>query len=63
MTYWTTYLYCRCNRSVSYATPAYYAHWASRRARSLTSGGADDAFLANITENWLNSDKRGMYFV
>lgn len=26
LTYWTTYLYARCNKSVSYATPAYYAH-------------------------------------
>jgi eukaryotic translation initiation factor 2C len=25
LTYWTTYLYSRCNRSVSIATPAYYA--------------------------------------
>ena len=30
LTYWTTYLYCRCNKSVSYATPAYYAHCKSR---------------------------------
>ena len=34
LTYWTTYLYARCNKSVSYATPAYYAHWASKRAKS-----------------------------
>lgn len=33
LTYWTTYLYARCNKSVSYATPAYYAHWASKRAK------------------------------
>jgi eukaryotic translation initiation factor 2C len=36
LTYWTTYLYCRCNRSVSYATPAYYAHWATLRAKNLS---------------------------
>jgi eukaryotic translation initiation factor 2C len=26
LTYWSTYLYARCTKSVSYATPAYYAH-------------------------------------
>ena len=31
LTYWTTYLYPRCNRSVSLAAPAYLAHWAGKR--------------------------------
>lgn len=35
LTYWTTYLYCRCNKSVSYATPAYYAHVSSTSQSSL----------------------------
>jgi hypothetical protein len=30
ITYWSTYTYCRCNKSVSLATPAYYAHWAAK---------------------------------
>jgi hypothetical protein len=34
LTYWTTYLYCRANKSVSYAAPAYYAHWASKRGET-----------------------------
>ena len=38
LTYWTTYLYCRASKSVSYATPAYYAHWASKRAKTLFEG-------------------------
>lgn len=35
LTYWTTYTFVRCNRSVSYATPAYYAHLLSLRGKEL----------------------------
>jgi eukaryotic translation initiation factor 2C len=52
LTYWTTYLYIRCNKSVSYATPAYYAHWASKRCKDLVAVGAGDAELAAITKQW-----------
>merc|ERR1711988_1909624 len=38
-THWTTHLYCRCTRAVSYATPAYYAHWAARRGKALMAAG------------------------
>jgi eukaryotic translation initiation factor 2C len=52
LTYWTTYLYIRCNRSVSYATPAYYAHWASKRCKDLAAVGATDETLSNISKRW-----------
>jgi len=29
------YLYCRCSRSVSIATPAYYAHLAAARGKIM----------------------------
>ena len=48
-TYWLCYLYSRCNRSVSLATPAYYAHWASKRARNLLAGGASAGELTSIS--------------
>lgn len=52
LTYWTCYLYCRCNRSVSLATPAYYAHWASKRARILFRAGATPDDLVEISKAW-----------
>lgn len=64
MTYWLCYLYSRCNRSVSLATPAYYAHWASKRARTLLSGGADDSELRSISRTWsLPSRHSTMFFI
>jgi eukaryotic translation initiation factor 2C len=48
LTYWTTYLYARCNKSVSYATPAYYAHWASKRGKELLAAGATREVLRDI---------------
>jgi hypothetical protein len=36
LTYWLCYLFCRCTRSVSYASPAYYAHLAAGRGKLLT---------------------------
>jgi eukaryotic translation initiation factor 2C len=52
LTYWSTYLYIRCNRSVSYATPAYYAHWASKRCKDLVAVGASGDVLREISEKW-----------
>lgn len=51
LTYWTTYLYGRCNKSVSYATPAYYAHWASKRGKELLAAGASAEDLTQISQN------------
>jgi eukaryotic translation initiation factor 2C len=34
-TYWLTYSFCRCTRSVSYCPPAYYAHLVAERGRNL----------------------------
>ena len=59
LTYWSTYLYCRCNKSVSVATPAYYARWASVRARLIASQcAANDVAdrLRHISETW-NSEE------
>lgn len=52
LTYWTTYLYARCNKSVSYATPAYYAHWAAQRCKELFVAGCTDTELRDISNNW-----------
>eukprot|EP01039_Chlorochromonas_danica_P004141 gene4141-4546_t len=52
LTYWSTYLYARCNRSVSYATPAYYAHWASQRCKELFKAGCTDSELREISDRW-----------
>ena len=61
MTYWLTYLYARCNRSVSYPTPVYYAHWASIRAKALASAGATREELVQICNEW--ADKSCMPFI
>lgn len=65
LTYWTTYLYARCNRSVSYATPAYYAHWASQRAKDLSAAGASNEQLQQISREWAreNPSKPTMFFL
>ena len=64
MTYWSCYLYARCNRSVSLVTPAYYAHWASRRAKNLFAAGATQADLINISDLWARDSKNAsMFFV
>ncbi|RYH17970.1 hypothetical protein EON65_27870 [archaeon] len=62
LTYWTTYCYARCNRSVSYATPAYYAHWASQRGKELLLGGGTNDNLREITDNFLQGIG-SMFFV
>lgn len=62
LTYWTTYLYARCNRSVSYATPAYYAHWASKRTKDLWAAGATDTVLREISLRWARGDNPSTMF-
>lgn len=63
LTYWSTYLYARCNRSVSIATPAYYAHWASRRAKNLCAAGASSNDLLTISQTWAGSQMPSMFFI
>lgn len=64
LTYWNTYLYVRCNKSVSYATPAYYAHWAAKRCKELIAKGADNAKLLEISQKWSSTDVLStMFFV
>jgi eukaryotic translation initiation factor 2C len=62
LTYWTTYLYCRANKSVSYAAPAYYAHWASKRGAYLSAAGATNDDLKRISALW-TSQNNSMFFV
>lgn len=64
LTYWSCYLYTRCNRSVSLATPVYYAHWASRRAKHLFTAGADNVDLTQISQKWSEEGRDStMFFV
>lgn len=64
LTYWTCYLYARCNKSVSYATPAYYAHWASKRAKNLFTAGATASDLIDISETWAAHQRySSMFFI
>ncbi len=64
LTYWTCFLNARCNKSVSYATPAYYAHHASKRGRALSIGGATDANLIEISNLWAgNTTSSSMFFI
>ena len=67
LTYWTTHLYGRCTRGVSYATPAYYAHWAARRGKVLLAAGATNSELTKCTEQWLDpknpNSHSTMYFI
>jgi len=62
LTYWSTYLYARCNKSVSYAMPCYYAHWAARRGRSLLNAGASPGDLTTLSQKWL-AEHSNMYFI
>lgn len=64
LTYWSTYLYVRANKSVSIATPAYYAHWLSKRGRSLLSAGADNNDLLHVSNIWIDSGRKNpMFFI
>jgi hypothetical protein len=62
LTYWTTYLYARSNKSVSYATPAYYAHWASKRGRNLVHGGGSPRDLLDISTLWGDGERDSIMF-
>ncbi|GMH35414.1 hypothetical protein BSKO_03282 [Bryopsis sp. KO-2023] len=50
MTYWTSFLYCRCTRSVSYAPPAYYAHLAALQGKILVHESTSDVDQAEAAE-------------
>jgi eukaryotic translation initiation factor 2C len=62
LTYWSCYLYCRCNRSVSYATPAYYAHWASKRGKTLFAAGGTAGDLQAISSKWAEPGRPSTMF-
>jgi len=63
LTYWMTHLYCRCTKSVSYATPAYYAHWAARRGKVLLAAGMTGVELQELSEKWMEDGvPASMYF-
>ena len=62
LSYWLCYAYCRCNRSVSYPAPAYYAHWAAKRAKVLVAAGATPEELVAVSEEWGGSISN-MFFV
>ena len=63
LAYWTTYLYCRCNRSVSYATPAYYAHHASKRGATLFAAGKGRDELIDISSQFATDPRSNMFFL
>ena len=62
ITYWSTYLYCRCNKSIGVPAPAKYAHWAAKRGRNLVQAGARAGELISITKGWRELDNP-MFFV
>ncbi len=60
----STYVYCRANKSVSLAAPAYYAHWASKRGKVLTQAGATADDLLRISRTWGEAGRTStMFFV
>ncbi|KAG2527412.1 hypothetical protein BBO99_00002862 [Phytophthora kernoviae] len=54
LTYHLGYTFSRCTRSVSFATPAYYAHLAAGRARLFLYEGSSDA-ASTMSANVLDS--------
>ena len=62
LTYWSTYLYCRCNKSIGIATPAKYAHWAAKRGNFLQQNGAANSDFEQITNAFNTGDKRSTFF-
>jgi hypothetical protein len=64
LTYWLTYTYCRANKSVSYVSPAYYAHWASKRGKYLVAAGGTAEDLLQISKTWGEAGRFSpMFFV
>ena len=63
MTYWLCYLYTRCTKSVSIATPVYYAHWAAKRGKNILAAGGTMDDLRNISDLYLSKDAKHMFFV
>ena len=63
LTYWTTYLYTRCNRSVSIATPAYYADLAAERARTLLKANVDAGDMEDVNTEFSKLGRPSMYFI
>ncbi|KAJ1421365.1 hypothetical protein B484DRAFT_399504 [Ochromonadaceae sp. CCMP2298] len=62
LTFWLCHLYCRSTRSVSLATPAYYAHHLAKRGRALLQAGKSAKELGDMSKAWIKGPK-GMYFV
>jgi eukaryotic translation initiation factor 2C len=63
MTYWLCYLYVRCTRSVSIATPVYYAHWAAKRGKNIMAAGGTTDDLKKISDLYSLKDAKHMFFV
>lgn len=63
MTYWLCYLYARCTRSVSIATPVYYAHWAAKRGKNIMAAGGTPEDLKKISDLYSMKDANPMFFV
>jgi len=49
LTYWLTFTYARCTRSVSYVPPAYYAHLAAFRGRTLASTSDSSSDISGVS--------------
>ena len=47
-TYWLSYLFCRCTRSISVTAPVMYAHLAAFRGRTLLRGGDSDSETSSM---------------
>ncbi|EEY61191.1 Argonaute4 (AGO4) [Phytophthora infestans T30-4] len=62
LTYHLGYTFVRCTRSVSFATPAYYAHLAAGRARFfLYEGSSDTASMSTNLSSSSNFDFAGVH--
>lgn len=63
-TYFLCHAYMRCNRSVSYPAPTYYAHLAAFRARDWLKDAPNPAlFLKNNKFNIVEDQKDLMFFL
>jgi eukaryotic translation initiation factor 2C len=63
LTFWLTHLYCRSTRSVSIATPAYYAHHAAKRGRALLQAGKSASEVGEMSRAWVQQKPNSMYFI